>query len=86
MKIQQYSLSFKNNGEGRGLNNFLALKKAGACKRGVGVGEAYPAKDFRWEKILKEEIRWLSYRIEDKHSGVKGAQDHQYTMYGLVCT
>ena len=47
MKIQQYSLSFKNNGEGRGLNNFLALKKAGACKRGVGVGEAYPAKDFR---------------------------------------
>ena len=38
MKINQYSPSFKNNGEGRGLNNFLALKKEGACKRGVGGG------------------------------------------------
>ena len=48
MKIQQYSLSFKNNGEGRGLNNVLAVKKEGACKRGVGGGgEAYPAEDFR---------------------------------------
>ena len=43
--INQYSLSFKNNGEERGgeglkresgLTNVLALRKAGACKRGVG--------------------------------------------------
>ena len=47
--INHYSLSFKNNEEGWGFNNFLALKKAGACK---GVGGL--SGDFR--RVKKEKL------------------------------